>query len=512
MEMEWPPEPASSEGRKKAPGWSVINEGRAIMSLQDVPDFHKGEQQAYRELPHNIEAEQAVLGAIMLDNKLHERIAETLLPDHFYDPLHAQIFDTISQLILAGRIANPVTLRTFFENTGPLSPQMTVPQYLVRLITSVPSLTGLRDYARVIVDLAARRRMVMVAEDLLASAYDQPVDMPAEKIAENTEKALFEIVAAKQEGRELTFATAISQAVDMIAKAYESGDQGCGISTGLIDLDRLLGGLQKSDLIILGGRPAMGKTALATTIAHNIARTGQHVHIFSQEMSAAQLALRLLSDRAEHSSDKLRRGMISEEGFRNVIEVARSMTDLPMTVDETGGISLGALAAKARRVKRRHSTALIVVDYLQLMSGSSKRGANRTQEITDLTMGLKALAKELDIPILALSQLSRQVETRTDKRPQMADLRESGSIEQDADVVMFVYREEYYLNQEERPDAKKDYESYKKWMERFERAHGKADVILSKHRHGPTGSVPMAFQSEFTRFGNLAPQETSYAS
>lgn len=478
------------------------------MAIAEIPDIHNPHSDG---IPHNIDAEQAVLGAILMQNALIEDVADIIGAEAFYDPLHGALYREIAKLIEGGRAADLITLKPIINGWPPISDTMQVWQYLGRLLTAAVSRVEIKTYSRLLRDLADRRRVVWLAQDVLSLAMSDPSDVSTPEVIETAERGLFEIGTKRTEGRETSIDGAVHQAIEMISSAYERGGTLNGVRTGLSDLDRLLGGFQASDLIILGGRPAMGKTALALTMAFNVARDaidahgvvtpGGHVHFFSQEMSASQLAMRLIAERSEIASDTLRRGAVSETELRSAIEGAKQVSSASMTIDETGGISLGALMAKARRVKRKKDTKLIVVDYLQLMSGTGKGSDNRVQEITKMTMGLKALAKELDVPILALSQLSRKVEERSDKRPQLADLRESGSIEQDADVVMFVYRDEYYVEREKPDDA--DAVRYADWMQRMDRSRGKAEVLVAKQRHGAVGSVSLSFQSKFTRFGNL---------
>jgi replicative DNA helicase len=471
----------------------------------------------FRQAPHNLEAEQALLGAILVNNEAMDRVSSFLEPQHFFDPLHQQIYETAGKLIHAGKQATPITLRTFFENAEPISQNLTVPQYLGTLAANATTIINAEDYGRTVYDLATRRALIIIGEDMVNGAYDSPVDFPPQSQIEEAEGRLYDLAEQRKYGQGfLGFGTALTNAIDMANAAYQRSGHLSGLGTGLVDLDAKLGGLQSSDLIILAGRPSMGKTALATNIAYNIAKTyraemqpdgtqkavdGAIVGFFSLEMSAEQLATRILSEQAEISSEKIRRGMIDEGEFRKLVEVSREMSQIPLYIDQTGGISVAQLAARARKLKRQKGLGLLVVDYLQLLSGSSRRSDNRVQEITEITTGLKALAKELDVPILALSQLSRQVEQRDDKRPQLSDLRESGSIEQDADVVMFVFREEYYVERR-KPDETDS--KFGDWMADMSRVHGKAEVIIGKQRHGPTGTVPLAFEAQFTRFANLS--------
>jgi replicative DNA helicase len=472
---------------------------------------------AFRQVPHNIEAEQALLGAILVNNEALDRVTDFLQPEHFYDPLHAQIFETVTTLIQAGKRANPVTLKTFFENAEPIGPNLTVPQYLGRLATNATTIINAHDYGQTIYDLAIRRNLIGIGEDLVNTAFDSPVDHPPDEQIAEAESKLYALAEKGKYGQGfLSFGTALTHAIEMANSAYERDGHLSGISTGLTDLDAKLGGLQSSDLIILAGRPSMGKTALVTNIAYNVARAyrsetengvekvldGAKVGFFSLEMSAEQLATRILSEQAEIASEKIRRGMITQEEFNKLVVVSQEMSRAPLFIDQTGGITVAQLAARARKLKRQHGLGLLVIDYLQLLAGSSKsQSAGRVQEITEITTGLKALAKELQVPIIALSQLSRAVEQREDKRPQLSDLRESGSIEQDADVVMFVFREEYYV---ERLKPAESDPKFQEWQQKMMQVSGKAEVIIGKQRHGPVGTVPLAFESQYTRFGNLA--------
>jgi replicative DNA helicase len=472
---------------------------------------------AFREAPHNIEAEQALLGAILINNEAMDRVSQFLEPIHFFDPLHGQIFEIAGKMIQTGKQATPITLKTFFDSAEPIDAHMTVPQYLGRLATSATTIINAEDYGRTIYDLAVRRNLIVLGEDMVNSAYDAPIDFPPESQIQEAETRLYQLAEGGKYGQGfMTFGTALTHAIDMANAAYERDGHLSGLASGLNDLDNKMGGLQSSDLIILAGRPSMGKTALVTNIAYNVAKAyrsekqpdgtdktvdGGRVGFFSLEMSAEQLATRILSEQAEVASEKIRRGMITEDEFRKLVSVSQEMSRAPLYIDQTGGISIAQLSARARKLKRQKGLDLLIVDYLQLLSGSSKRGDNRVQEITEITTGLKALAKELAVPIIALSQLSRQVEQREDKRPQLSDLRESGSIEQDADVVMFVFREEYYV---ERQKPREGTPEFNDWQTQMMAVSGKAEVIIGKQRHGPVGTVQLAFESQFTRFGNLA--------
>jgi replicative DNA helicase len=472
----------------------------------------------FRQAPHNIEAEQALLGAILINNAAFDRVAGFLLAEHFFDPLHARIFETAATLIQKGKQATPITLKTFFEAEEPIG-GLSVPQYLGRLAASAVSVMNAHDYGRAIYDLSVRRNLIIVGEDMVNTAYDSPVDMPPEAQIEDAEQRLFELAEKGKYGSGfMSFHNALTDAIEMASHAYERDGHLSGLSTGLHDLDRTLGGLQKSDLVILAGRPSMGKTALATNIAFNVARAhrtetdaegnektvdGGIVGFFSLEMSAEQLATRIIAEQSEISSERIRRGMIEEAEFRRLVDVTHQMQTIPLYIDHTGGLTVAQLSARARKLKRLHGLDMLVVDYLQLLAGSSRRASdNRVQEMTEITTGLKALAKELDVPIIALSQLSRQVEQREDKRPQLSDLRESGSIEQDADVVMFVFREEYYVQRQEPSTTK--VEDHQKWQDEMDQVQGLAEVIIGKQRHGPTGTVRLQFSADVTRFSDLA--------
>ncbi|MBB3974473.1 replicative DNA helicase [Hansschlegelia beijingensis] len=471
---------------------------------------------AYRQAPNNIEAEQALLGAVLVNNDAFWRVSDFLQPDHFYEGLHQRIYEIVATLVRAGKAATPVTIKTFLPSDLDLG-GLSVAQYLARLAAEATTVINAEDYGRTIYDLALRRSLIGIGEDVVNVAYDAPVDMPPRQQIEDAERKLFELAEnGRYDGGFQTFSNALKTAVDMAASAYKRDGGLSGIATGLDDLDRLMGGLQASDLIVLAGRPGMGKTSLATNIAYNIAKAYQSetqpdgraktvnggiVGFFSLEMSAEQLATRIIAEQAEISSSKIRRGSIDERDFFKLTEAVAEMQRAPLFIDETGGLSIAQLAARARRLKRSKGLDLLVVDYLQLLSGSAKRGENRVQEMTEITTGMKALAKELAVPIIALSQLSRQVESRDDKRPQLSDLRESGSIEQDADVVLFVYREEYYVKNKKPREGTPEFDQ---WLTEMENVSGKAEVIIGKQRHGPTGTVELQFEAEFTRFGNLA--------
>ena len=473
---------------------------------------------AYRSAPHNIEAEQSLLGAILVNNDAFYRVSDFLEPKHFFEPIHQTIFETAGSLIRMGKVATPVTLKTFLPADTDIG-GMTVGQYLARLAAEATTIINAQDYGRTIYELALRRDLIRIGEDMVNVAFDAPVDFAPRAQIEDAERRLYELAeSGRYDGGFQRFAQALTVAVDMAAKAFQRDGKLSGIATGLRDLDTKMGGLQPSDLIIVAGRPGMGKTALATNIAYNVAKAhraevqadgtmksvnGGIVGFFSCEMSAEQLATRILAEQTGISSSTIRRGGITESDFEKIRDYSIELQSLPLYVDETGGLSISQLTARARRLKRQKGLDLIVVDYIQLLQGSGKRGNdNRVQEVTEITTSLKALAKELNVPIIALSQLSRQVESRDDKRPQLSDLRESGSIEQDADVVMFVFREEYYLAEQ---GAARRHAGIREMAARHgSLVHGKAEVIIGKQRHGPTGTVELQFEGQFTRFSDLA--------
>ncbi|MCC2653732.1 MAG: replicative helicase [Microvirga sp.] len=472
----------------------------------------------FRMPPSNIEAEQALLGAILVNNDAYYRVSDFLEAVHFIEDLHRRIYEVATSLIKAGKVATPITMKTFLgdQDLGGI----TVSQYLARLAAEATTVINAEDYGRAIYDLAIRRNLINIGEDMVNVAFDAPVDSSPREQIEEAERRLYAIAeTGRYDGGFQRFSDALTAAIDMAAAAYKREGALSGISTGLKDLDKALGGLQPSDLVILAGRPAMGKTSLVTNIAFNIAKAyraekqqdgnlktvnGGIVGFFSLEMSAEQLATRVIAEQSGVPSYKIRRGDMREDDFYKITEAAREMQSIPFYIDQTGGISIAQLAARARRLKRQRGLDILIVDYLQLLSGSSKKGENRVQELTEITTGLKALAKELSVPLVALSQLSRQVESRDDKRPQLSDLRESGSIEQDADVVMFVYRDEYYLkNKEPKPGT----EEHFKWQTEMDQVLGKAEVIIGKQRHGPTGTVQLAFEANITRFTDLADED-----
>jgi replicative DNA helicase len=464
-------------------------------------------------VPHSIEAEQQLLGALLTNNDVYDKIASIITPKHFYDPVHARIFETAAARIAKNNLASPVTLKAFFEDDDGLK-ELGGPAYLARLAGAAISAFAVREYAQLIYDLAIRRDLIALGQEISAKAARVDVaSEPKEQIVE-AEQQLYKLAEQGQtESGFQSFLKAVTDAVNVANAAYQREGGLAGIATDLMDMDKMLGGLHKSDLLILAGRPSMGKTSLATNIAYNVAKAykrgklqdgsegaldGGVVGFFSLEMSAEQLAGRILAEASEISSHKIRQGDMDETEFRRFVDAAKELEACPLFIDDTAAIPIAQLAARARRLKRTHGLDLLIIDYLQLVRGTSE---NRVQEIGEISMGLKAIAKELQIPVIALSQLSRQVESREDKRPQLSDLRESGSIEQDADVVMFVFREEYYAEREKPSDHELD--KMAEWQERMSRLHGKAEVIIGKQRHGPIGTVELSFEAQFTRFGNL---------
>ncbi|NNE52386.1 MAG: replicative DNA helicase [Sulfitobacter sp.] len=466
-------------------------------------------------MPHSIEAEQQLLGAILTNNDIYDRVAAIIGPKHFYDPVHARIFDIAAARIAKNNLASPVTLKAFMEEDEGLK-ELGGPAYLARLAGAAISAFAARDYAQMIYDLAVRRDLIQLGRDISTKAAKVDVaSEPREQIVE-AEQQLYQLAEQGQvESGFQSFLRAVTDAVNVANAAYQRDGGLSGVSTGLTDMDKKLGGLHRSDLLILAGRPSMGKTSLATNIAFNVAKSykrgltpdgnegavdGGVVGFYSLEMSAEQLAARILSEAAEIPSQQIRSGDMSEAEFRRFVDAAKALEACPLYIDDTPALPISQLAARARRLKRTHGLDVLIVDYLQLVRGTG-RSENRVNEISEITMGLKAIAKELDIPVIALSQLSRQVENREDKRPQLSDLRESGSIEQDADVVMFVFREEYYAEREKPSDDR--LEEMAHWQEKMERLHGRAEVIIGKQRHGPIGTVDLSFEGRFTRFGNL---------
>ncbi len=473
-----------------------------------------GQIQDVRLQPHNIEAEQALLGALLLNNEIYDRIAAVVEPHHFYDPVHGRIFETASKRIQKNALASPVTLKPFLAEDEGLA-ELGGTDYLARLAGAAISIVAAKDYAQTIRDLAMRRDLIRIGDEIQARATDFTEDTePPEQITE-AEQSLYSLAErGKYEGGFVSFASAATGAANIVNAAFQRGGGLAGISSGLNELDYKLGGLRQSDLLILAGRPSMGKTALATNLAFNIAMKykkgekpdgtegaidGGVVGFFSLEMSSEQLANRILAAEARIKSHELLSGKLTEDEFKRFLEVARDLERIPLYIDDTPALPISALAARARRLKRQFGLDALVIDYLQLVRPASSKDQGRVNEVSEISQGLKAIAKELDIPVIALSQLSRKVEERDDKRPQLSDLRESGSIEQDADVVMFVYRESYY---HDRMKPTEDDEKFPDWQAKAEKLHGRAEVIIGKARHGPIGTVDLHFEDSFTKFSD----------
>jgi replicative DNA helicase len=455
----------------------------------------------FKELPNNIEAEQAVIGSILVQNEIFDEINTIISSINFYDPMHQNIFSAIENLIYKGMLANPITLKNYFENE---KDELNIPEYLVKVTKfSTPPRQAI-EYSRIIYDMFVRRELIKISENTIDAAKLNALDVNGQNIIENSERLLFDLAEKGSFNSSLVkFDEAMKQTIEMASAAYKNDEGIVGVPTGLRDLDDRLGGLHNSDLIIIAGRPSMGKTALATNIAFNAAQKLQEkgkksaVAFFSLEMSSEQLSTRILAEQSRIKSNDIRRGRISDEQFDKFIETSKNISELPLYIDETPAISIAAMSNRARRIKRLFGLDLIVVDYIQLMRGSGNNRDGRVQEISEITQGLKAMAKELKLPVIALSQLSRAVEQRDDHKPQLSDLRESGSIEQDADVVMFVYREAYYLERKEPRPATVE---HAEWQAKMNEVSNLAELIIGKQRHGPTGNVMVEFEAMFTKF------------
>ena len=455
------------------------------------------------EHPNNIEAEQSVIGSILLSNEIFDEINMIIVSKNFYDPMHQKIFGAIEKLIYSGMLANPITLKNHFENE---KDDLNVPEYLVKITKFSTSSRQAIEYSKLIYDLFVKRELIKISENIIDTAKLNDLDNDGQKIIENFEKTLFDLAEKGSFSNSLIkFDEAMRQTIEMASSAYKNDEGIVGVPTGLTDLDDRLGGLHKSDLIIIAGRPSMGKTALATNIAFNAAKKLQDdgkkssIAFFSLEMSSEQLSTRILAEQSRVKSNDIRRGRISEEQFDKFIETSKDISELPLYIDETPAISIAALSNRARRIKRLYGLDMVVIDYIQLMRASNFKDG-RVQEISEITQGLKALAKELSVPVVALSQLSRAVEARDDKKPQLADLRESGSIEQDADVVMFVYREAYYLERKEPRPATVE---HAEWQAKMNEVSSLAEIIIGKQRHGPTGNIMLEFEAMFTKFKDI---------
>jgi len=455
------------------------------------------------ELPNNIEAEQSVIGSILLSNEIFDDINMLISSKNFYDPMHQKIFSAIESLIYKGMLANPITLKNFFENE---KDELNIPEYLVKITKFSSSTRQTIEYSKLIYDLYVKRELIKISGNVIDSAKLNDLDNDGQKIIENFEKSLFDLAEKGSFSSSLVkFDEAMRQTIEMASNAYKNEEGIVGVPSGLSDLDDRLGGLHKSDLVIIAGRPSMGKTALATNIAFNAAKKIQNdgrkssIAFFSLEMSSEQLSTRILAEQSRIKSNDIRRGKISEDQFDKFIETSKNVSELPLYIDETPAISIAALSNRARRIKRLYGLDMVVVDYIQLMRASNFN-EGRVQEISEITQGLKALAKELSVPVLALSQLSRAVEQRDDKKPQLSDLRESGSIEQDADVVMFVYREAYYLKVKEPRPATVE---HAEWQAKMNEVSHLAELIIGKQRHGPTGNITLEFEEMFTKFKDI---------
>ena len=460
-------------------------------------------QNDLKELPNNIESEQSVIGSILLNNEIFDEINLLITSKNFYDPMHQKIFAAIEKLIYSGMLANPITLKNYFENE---KDELNVPNYLVKITKFSTSSRQAIEYSKLIYDLYVKRELIKISENIIDTAKLNDLDNDGKSIIENFEKLLFDLAEKGSFSSSLVkFDEAMKMTIEMASSAYKNEEGIVGVPTGLTDLDYRLGGLHKSDLLIIAGRPSMGKTALATNIAFNAAKKIQNdgkkstIAFFSLEMSSEQLSTRILAEQSRIKSNDIRTGKISEEQFDKFIETSKNISELPLYVDETPAISIAALSNRARRIKRLYGLDMVVVDYIQLMKASNFR-EGRVQEISEITQGLKALAKELSVPVLALSQLSRAVEHRDVKKPQLSDLRESGSIEQDADVVMFVYRESYYLQSKEPRPATVEHAD---WQAKMNDISHLAEIIIGKQRHGPTGNVMLEFEAMFTKFKDL---------
>jgi len=464
-------------------------------------------QNNQKEMPCNIEAEQALIGSVLVSNEIYDEISSIIDSNKFFDPIHIKIFEVIEKLISKGLLANPITLKNYFENNEGLK-ELGGQEYLVKITKFSTSVKQAIDYANIVYEMHLRRELIKISETTLNEASDKEISTSGEEIIQNTEKSLFDLAERGHFNRSfLKFENALKQTIEMARNAYQNDEGIVGVPTGLTDLDSRLGGLHKQDLVIIAGRPSMGKTALATNIAFHAAKNIEKkglkstVAFFSLEMSSEQLSTRILSEQSRIRSNDIRRGKVSEKEFEQFISTSKNIYDLPLYIDETPAITISAISNRSRRIKRLFGLDLIVVDYIQLMrSGTNKKNEGRVQEISEITQGLKALAKELNVPVLALSQLSRAVEQRDDKKPQLADLRESGSIEQDADVVMFVYREAYYL---ERKEPTLGSIEHAEWQQKMDEISHLAEIMIGKQRHGPTGNVKVAFEAMYTKFKNL---------
>jgi replicative DNA helicase len=464
-------------------------------------------ENSQKQMPCNIEAEQAVIGSILVLNEIYDEISPVIDAQKFFDPVHAKIFESIENLISKGLLANPITLKNHFENNEGLK-ELGGQEYLIKITKFSTSVKQAIDYANIVQEMHVRRELIKISEQVLDQASSSAdISSSGEEMIQDAEKSLFDLAERGHFNQSIMkFERALKQTIDMAKSAYQNEDGIVGVPTGLTDLDNRLGGMHKQDLVIIAGRPSMGKTALATNIAFHAAKNIEKkasksvVAFFSLEMSSEQLSTRILSEQSRIRSNDIRRGKVSEKEFEKFIETSKNIAELPLYIDETPAITIAAISNRSRRIKRLFGLELVVVDYIQLMRSGRKMEFNRVQEISEITQGLKALAKELDVPVLALSQLSRQVEQRDDKKPQLSDLRESGSIEQDADVVMFVFREAYYL---ERKEPTLGSIEHAEWRQKMDEISTLAEIMISKQRHGPTGNVKVEFEAMYTKFKNL---------
>jgi len=464
-------------------------------------------ENSQKQMPCNIEAEQAVIGSVLVSNDIYDEISPLLDPQKFFDPIHSKLYQTIEELINKGLLANPITLKNYFENNEGLK-ELGGQEYLIKITKFSTSTKQAIDYANIVQEMHVRRELIKISESVLdQAATNTEMSNSGEEIIQNAEKSLFDLAERGHFNQSIMkFESALKQTIDMAKSAYQNEEGLVGVPTGLTDLDSRIGGLHKQDLIIIAGRPSMGKTALATNIAFhaakNIEKKGSKsaVAFFSLEMSSEQLSTRILSEQSRIRSNDIRRGKVSEKEFEQFIETSKNIFELPLYIDETPAINIATISNRSRRIKRLFGLELIVVDYIQLMRSSGRKEYNRVQEISEITQGLKALAKELDVPVLALSQLSRAVEQRDNKKPQLADLRESGSIEQDADVVMFVYREAYYLENKEPALGSIE---HAEWQQKMDEISRLAEIMIGKQRHGPTGNVKVEFEAMYTKFKDL---------
>ena len=505
-----------------------------VKEISLISDSEKFEKKNYRELPYNIEAEQLLLGIILINNEYINRVLDFLTADDFYEPVHARIYSAISKFLDKGLIASPITLKNYFEKDEALV-DLGKSNYLAKLAAQATGIINILDLAKVIHDLSLRRKLIVVGEDIVNRAYDDKIDMQGQVQIEKAEHELFTIASEGVIDKSFQhLRNPLQEAITRAEFVFKNKDVITGATTGFRDIDKLLGGFHNSDLVIIAARPSMGKTALALNMAIKSAEFFQKefkkenektdiatknqpkaVGFFSLEMSAEQLASRVLSMKTEINSNDIRRGRFDRQSdFDRLIEANKNLHQLPFFIDETPAITISALRTRARRLKRKNNLGVLFIDYLQLIRGVAESSrTNRVQEVSEITQGLKAIAKELNIPIIALSQLSRQVEQRDDKKPQLADLRESGTIEQDSDIVMFIYREAYYLEREKPREPKENEEPSPElieWQNKMSELNNIAEIIVAKHRNGPIGNVEMYFDKMTTSFKDLDKEHSSF--